>query len=64
MSTLILIQKETLAGLFDVSLNEYESFADGLQRQAAIIMENSDQAKQNYHTLEVLQTTKEKLQFD
>jgi hypothetical protein len=59
-----LIQKETLAGLFDVSLNEYESFADGLQRQAAIIMEHSDQAKQNYHTLEVLQTTKEKLQFD
>jgi hypothetical protein len=30
VSTLLLIQKETLTGLFDVKLNDYESFADGL----------------------------------
>jgi hypothetical protein len=32
ISTLVLIQQETLAGIFDVSLKEYESFSDGLQR--------------------------------
>lgn len=32
ISTLVLIQQETLAGIFDVKLKDYESFADGLER--------------------------------
>lgn len=32
VSALLLIQKETLAGIFDVSLSEFESFTAGLER--------------------------------
>ena len=48
ISTLALIQKETLAGIFDVSLAQYESFSEGLERQAQILMEKSDKAKESY----------------
>ena len=64
ISTLALIQKETLAGIFDVSLAQYESFSEGLERQASILMEKSEKAKQSYQTIQVDLTTKEKLQVD
>jgi hypothetical protein len=61
ISTLILIQKETLAGIFNVSLSDYESFTDGLQRKAAIIVESSEKAKESFLNIEILWTLRENL---
>ena len=37
ISILVLIQKETLANIFDVPLHKYESFEQGLDRQARLL---------------------------
>lgn len=45
---LLHIQQETLAGLFDVSLEEYESFQDGLDRYIRIVLAQDVKALRIY----------------
>jgi hypothetical protein len=45
ITVLLHIQQETLAGIFDVSLEQYESFTEGLRRETYNILVNDVSAK-------------------